>query len=285
MKGEVTLEDGTYGPRAVLNSGWSDSVIDYLTNNGVVELELNQAKGWRGGDLSFLSEFPALKSFKIFDFNIKDITPIHFLHDLRELGVTTYCLTEIDFSAFPRLDTCGLEWGRRKASSISDCTTLKKLMVSCYKGKDVDPFARLINLESLAILVAPVGNLHGLNALRNLRRLRLGRLTRLTSLAGIEGLADMEELNVDTCRAISNIEQVASLLRLRKLFVDNCGEIDSLKPMEKLSNLEMVGFVESTNILDGDLSPLIGLRNLSRLAFQNRRHYSHRREEFRAFTG
>jgi hypothetical protein len=89
-----------------------------------VELELNHAKGWHGSDLSFLAEMPGLESFEIFDFKIKDIAPIHFLHNLKRFGITTYCSTEIKFSAFPRLESRGLEW-RPKAASLFDCTTLK----------------------------------------------------------------------------------------------------------------------------------------------------------------
>jgi len=225
----VTLEDGMYGPRAVLNAGWSDQLIGYLSDNEVVELELNQAKGWEGRDLSFLAKLPGLKSFEIFDFNISDIQPIHHLHSLRRLGVTTYCSTRIDFIAFPELESCGLEW-RSEAASLFECVTLKELFVNRYSGKDADPFGKLVNLESLAILNAPVENLHGLSTLTKLRSLRLANLKRLASLAGIEVLVDLEELEIHTCRAVGSIKEIGSLLRLKKLNLNNDGEIESLKP-------------------------------------------------------
>jgi Leucine-rich repeat (LRR) protein len=116
--------------------------------------------------------------------------------------------------------------------------------------------------------------------------LRLANLRRLTSLAGIEALTNLEELDIHTCRKIRSIEPVGYLSRLRKFYLNNDGDIESLKPLAKLNELEWVLLYESTNILDGDLSPLLGQKNLSRIAFQNRRHYSMRREEFRvAYTG
>jgi len=172
-----------------------------------------------------------------------------------------------------------LEW-RPKAASLFDCRTLKNLFVNRYKGKDVAAFARLANLESLAIMNAPVENLHGFGALKRLRSLRLGGLRRLTSLAGIEGLANLEQLTIDTCRAITSIAEVEHLARLKKLHLNNDGNIASLKPLEKLTALESVLFYESTNITDGDLSPLMRLKHLVRVSFQNRRHYSHKREDF-----
>jgi hypothetical protein len=263
----------------VLNSGWSDELIRYLTGNGVVELELNQARGWEGEGLSFLAALTDLKSFEIFDLSIRNIEPIHHLHKLRMLGVTTYCSTGVDFSVFPDLESCALEW-RARASSLFECASLKELFINRFGGKDAAPFAKLVNLESLAILNSPLENLHGLSALAKLRFLRLANLKRLATLEGIEGLANLEELEIHTCRTISSIREIGSLLRLKKLNLNNDGDIESLKPLENLNGLNAVVFYESTNIVDGDLSPLLRQRNLARVSFQNRRHYSHRREDF-----
>jgi hypothetical protein len=101
MNRGITLENGAHGRRAVLNTAWFDHFGEYLARNEVVELELNSAKGWRGETLSFLAELPGLRSFEIFDFGIRDIKEIHHLRKLKKLGVTTYCTTAIDFSAFP----------------------------------------------------------------------------------------------------------------------------------------------------------------------------------------
>jgi Leucine-rich repeat (LRR) protein len=205
-------------------------------------------RGWRGYDLRFLEELPQLRAFKIVDWEISSVQPIHLLHELRALDVMTYCKTPIQFSEFPQLEDCGLEW-RPKSESLFSGVTLTSLFVNRYKGKDADAFSNLVNLESLAILNAPVANLRGLRPLRHLRRLRLGNLRRLTSLEGIEGLTTLEELNIDTCRSVGSIDEIGALSGLRKLSLANCGEVESLNPVGKLSGLESVGFPESTNIL------------------------------------
>lgn len=275
----VQLEDGKYGQRAVATSTWSDEITDFVVRLGIQELELNEGKGWLGKDLSFLAKLPRLKALTIIDLKLPSVAAIHFLPELRALEVTTYCQTEIRFATFPHLEECTLEW-RPQAASLFDCRTLKRLFVNRYDGKDVDPFAKLSSLESLAVLNAPVENVRGLGTLKNLRSLRLANLKRLTSLAGIEQLSNLEELEIHTCRAISSIDQVGSLSRLRKLNLNNDGDIKSLKPLEGLPRLESVIFYESTNVLDGDLTPLLSGKHLSRVSFQNRRHYSHRREDF-----
>src|SRR5260221_11293751 len=151
----IQLEQGDYGLRAVVTAAWSEEMHRVVMDSGIVELELNDGKGWRGPDLAFLAAFPHLKSFKIVDLKISSVEQIHFLHELQELKLVTYCDTEVKFSAFPQLENCSLEW-RPKATALFDCVTLRKLFVNNYRGSNVDAFARLTVLESLGFLNAPV---------------------------------------------------------------------------------------------------------------------------------
>jgi hypothetical protein len=109
MNEEIQIEEGTYGPRAVVAGGPSDQIVTCLLQNRVAELELNDGKGWRDNDLSFLRRLPDLKSLTIIDLSIRSIHEIHSLHNLRALNITTYCDTEIQFSAFTALEECALE--------------------------------------------------------------------------------------------------------------------------------------------------------------------------------
>jgi Leucine-rich repeat (LRR) protein len=275
---DIYLEKGKYGLRAVLRTAWSDEIASEIRTHRCLELEINHAKGWVGNDLSFLMTCPWLQALKIIDFKIQSVEPIHALHELRALEVMTYCRTELRFSAFPKLEDCALEW-RPKAESLFDCLTLKSLFINSYKGRNLTEFSRLEKIESLAVLNSPIETLDGIASLEKLRFLRLGNLKKLQSLAGIEALTNLEELEVHTCCKIGTIKEIAALKKLRKLHLNNVGEINSLKPIDAIGGLESVLFYESTNIMDGDLSPLIRQKSLSSVSFQNRRHYSHRREE------
>jgi hypothetical protein len=275
----LAFEQGAYGLRGVITAPWREEMRKALEESEVRELELNDGKGWRGDDLSFLSLLPQLRSFKILDLRIVSDEAIHTLHALRELTVVTYCENEINFSAFPELETCSLEW-RTKASSLFDCMTLRDLFLNRYDGRDAVPLKNLLNLETLGIMNSPVETLEGLSVLKKLRSLRLGRLNCLKSLEGIQGLINLEELEIQRCRRIGSIQQAESLSKLRKFFLNDSGEIESLKPIAKLDRLEEVLFYESTNILDGNLTFVAQLPALSKTSFRNRRHYSHRCEDF-----
>jgi len=215
MTHNIKLEKGEYGNRAVITSTWSVDMISFLLNENIMELELNDGKGWQGDDILFLANFPNLQALKLIDLKIKDIDPIHYLTNLKRLELITYSKTEINFSVFSQLVVCALEW-RPKVSSFFEATTLRRLFINRYPGKNVDLFAKLVNLQSLAILNAPIENLYGISQLVGLRSLRLANLKQLRSLAGIENLINLEQLEIHTCPAVSSIEEIGSLLRLKK---------------------------------------------------------------------
>jgi Leucine-rich repeat (LRR) protein len=276
---DYVLEVGEFGLRAVLTSSWTQEIEQGLLKEPIAELELNRGKGWSGQDLSFLFLFPELLAIKIIGTTTKSVSPIHLLHNLRSLDVLTHCKTELRFGEFPHLVKCGLEW-RSKATSLFDRISLRKLFLKGFSGSDTESFGRLRNLESLDILGSPISSLEGLGPLTKLRSLRLGDMRKLATLSGIEKLIGLEKLEINTCRKIKSIDEIAPLVNLRELYLDNMGDIRSLKPLGSLRQLRRLGFAESTNVVDGDLSPLLCLPHLEMVAFRNRRHYSQRREDF-----
>lgn len=279
MNDGIQFEEGEFGLKAIVKTAFSDIILESLVERRVSDLELNQAKGWRGPDLRFLEKLKGLRSLQLLDFRVKDISPIVRLVDLENLKLVGYFSSQIDFSRFSRLKSCVLEWWPN-IRGLFECKGLRVLSVNRFSKNDMAPFAQLENLESLTLLNAPIDDIRAVSALKKLRKLRLGNLRRLKSLQGIESLNLLEELDIDTCKAISSLHEVEGLSQLRKLYINNGGNIASLKPLEKIPHLETVGFYEGTNIVDGDLSPLLKLHDLRRISFMNRKHYSHRREDF-----
>lgn len=280
----IVIEKGEYGNRATLTGGWEVGFAELFHKHMIVELEVNQGKGWSGQSLHFLSLMPHLLSFSILDLGIKNIEHIHMLKQLRNLEITTYCNTPIDFSVFAHLERCSLEW-RKGAESVFNVGTLKKLFLNAPPLTDCLRLQRLGNLEDLAILNAPLATMRGIGVLSGLSKLRLGNLKKLTDPSEIAELLRLEELEVDSCSGFGSIEFASALRSLRVLVLDNVGPVSSFSPLKSTNRLDTLIFAESTNVLDGDLSFLLH-RNLKSIAFQNRRHYSHRREAFgKAYYG
>lgn len=275
----LTIEQGQYGLRGIVTARWSSALGDYMLANNIYELELNYAKGWEGDDLLFLAKLPDLIWFKIIDRRIKSVAPVHDLHRLRTLEVLTYCRTQLNFGDFPHLTRCALEW-RRQAASVFQCTSLRELFVHSFSGHDVDVFGNLLNLESLSLLSGPVRNVRGLASIVKMRSLRLGNLRQLNSLEGIGALSELLSLDINTCRKIARIDEVGMLASLEVLALNNCGPLESIKPLNNLNHLITVLFDSSTDVIDGDLSPLTRMPLLTTVAFRDRRHYSVKRDQF-----
>jgi Leucine-rich repeat (LRR) protein len=233
----------------------------------------------------FLAQLPWLQGFCIQGVagDAASIEPIHNLHLLRELKDLTYNRTPIRFDCFPQLERCSIEW-RSGSSSIFKRISLKQLFINCYTGKSSGVFSPLVSLEELTLYNSSLHDLEGFRTLTKLKTLAIANFRSLRSLSGIEGLTNLESLKVTGCR-IQSIEEIAGLCNLKRLHLNNCHEIASLAPICRLSKLENLDFIESTNVKDGDLGPIAELPSLKKVIFQNRRHYSHNREDFWQFYG
>lgn len=273
------LEQGIYGPRVTATGPWMPAIAEYMRREGVRELYLNHARGWSDTTLDFLETVPGLVAFSILDFSIKDIAPIHRLRELRALEVSTYCNTPIDFRQFPKLERCLLYW-RHGSDSLFDCGALRWLFLHRYGGASSEPFAQLAALQELSVANSELREVEHLATLTSLTFLGLYELKKLTSLHGIEALRGLQALEVNGCKAIGDIDALATLSHLRRLQLNDDGPIASLSPLRSATDLEEVLFYESTNVTDGDLAPLAELPRLQHISFQNRRHYSHKRERF-----
>lgn len=282
METNWTIEPGVFGPRMVMTGAWSLAALDAMASGGIRELELNYAKGWKCRSLSFLTDLSQLlEALVIIDRSIDNVDNVNDLENIRYLKIHTYCSTEIRFAQFPHLEECVLEW-RPKALSLFQHRGVKRLFVNKWShGRDLADFSGMLQLEALR-LYSPtrLESLAGIECLTELARFELALAKRLTSLSGIEALKNLLCLHIGTCTKIRDISPVATLNRLRELFLNNCGEIESVRPLRSLQDLEKIIFYESTNVLDGDLTPLKGLPKLKEVAFQNRRHYSHTAEDF-----
>ncbi|MBL8183413.1 MAG: hypothetical protein JNK51_00670 [Blastocatellia bacterium] len=276
---EIDFEQGKFGVKATIKTKWKDSLIDLLVNRDIRELELNIGKGWRGKNIEFLKELPHLRSLVIGDLTLELIEPIHYLHELIELELETYSDSPVNFNAFPKLTSCWFEW-IKGSDSLFNCRNLKSLGVNNYKKKSSEPFSRLMKLEQLALLNSPVEDLAGLFELKHLKELRIARLSKITDLGQISLLKELKILDIGTCKGIRSVSEVFFLGKLKALFLSNIGDIETLRGIESLTELEQLIFDESTNIVDGDLSPILSLKRLKKISFQNRRHYTHRREDF-----
>lgn len=115
----IEFEQGQYGLKVTVKTEWHESFLQLLDGKEVKELEINTGKGWRGENVGFLKFLPNLESLILIDQTIKSIEEIHYLNKLKSVNISTYCKTPINFSKFPNLVNCGLEWRRGQSLYLS----------------------------------------------------------------------------------------------------------------------------------------------------------------------
>lgn len=263
---------GPYGTRAVVGGKFRPEMLAELKKNKVTVLALG------GIDLSFLENYRELLGLHLIGVGPRhgdiNFDKIHCLNKLKYLRIEgSYLKDEIRFDAFPDLEECSIDW-RQKAKSVLNSCNLKILVIDHYKGKDLSAFVNLTNLEELSLLNSPLESLKGIEKLTKLKKIRFGNLRKLTSLLGIESLTNLESFSIEGSKKIHSIDEVANLVNLTFLSISENANIKSLKPIANLKKLKIITLYGSTNIEDGDMTPLLNIPNLD-ASFQNRNHYSH----------
>lgn len=256
----------------MVHDGWKPQYAKLVRRARVDRLVVTSAT-----NLDFLADVPPLRTLEVHHHPLKDVRGIEAQPALRTISLNAYYRTPLDFSRFRSLEELHLDWGPG-AESIAKVTSLVDLSVNRWPGADLTPLTELRGLRWLRIATAPLTSLRGVEAFERLEHARFLELRRLEDIAPLEAVAStLEDLDFNTCPRIRSLHPLRSLTRLRRLLVLNCGEIESLAPIEGLS-LEEFLFYDSTNIRDGDLSVLLRMPLLRDTSFQDRRHYSHRRD-------
>ncbi|KPB06249.1 hypothetical protein [Bacillus sp. CHD6a] len=110
--------------------------------------------------------------------------------------------------------------------------------------------------------------------MNKLKRLELHNCTKLKNDFGLSGLADtLEHLHINQSKKFVPNEEIFSLRNLRVLCLNSCGNLENLHFLNQFPNLIDFRFVD-TNVLDGDLTPILDHPTIRSVGFLNKRHYN-----------
>ena len=123
-----------------------------------------------------------------------------------------------------------------------------------------------------------VRTLEGISRLGPLKRLELHYCVKLENDTGIMDLEkSLEWLHINMSKK-SRFSDLQRLANLKVLCLNSCGPLESLRFLRDLPNLLDFRFVD-TNVVDGDLTPLLEHPSLVSVGFLNKRHYNRREKE------
>src|SRR5207248_2122084 len=267
--------------KAVLLKGeWTPNLRDVMLQQNVTTLIVSAYVGWKGSSFAFLTDITFLERLELLVPPIPDPSPLYTLRGLRYLSIDAN-KDPLDFRNFLALETVALGiWKQQSYNSMFQCFTLRKIVLTAFPEQCLPFLSTLPLLENLSLTFCKFTDVLQLGELPGLTRFSLMNSKRLNTQDGIECCPSVTVLWVEQANALQDINAVAHLKKLRTLILKDCTKLSSLRPVADLSQLETVGLMQSTNVADGDLSPLERLPHLRNATFKDRRHYSHQSDHF-----
>lgn len=230
-------------------------------------------------DLSFLADFPSLRYLEIRDQKRVETRHLEHLSNLRGLHLETPG-AGIDFASFPELEVFVGDW-HNENRHLASCRELRSLRLMQFNPKHASllDLANMVRLEWLDVIKTSISSLEGLETLQDLRYFKLGYAPKLCTLEGLPSSCDrLRELSLSHLKNIESYVPIGSLSRLRRLKISYCASMPNLHWVRGMDWLDMFSFVE-TNVLDGDLSPLLDLPSLRYIGTMDKRHYNYKFSE------
>jgi hypothetical protein len=276
------LEEESRGKTIVLTGPWSDEPGEILMSGKADGLTLNYARGFTDGSLEFLDPGWRLRRFDLLDRSIVDLSPVCRLSDsLEELSIQAAPEAELDLAPLTRLRSVAGPWWLLRAT-LAEVVDLRSLITWEFDEPDLRSIRDHVRLQRLTIKDAPsLESLSGTDGLTDLIELRIQGARRLRDISDLMWLADsLAELWLQECRNLEALDEIEPLGNLQVLNVGNCGPIESVAPLARLKRLEYLSAWGTTQVLDGDLMPLVRLPALREVRMRDRRDYQPRLGSF-----
>jgi len=274
-EGFKILQNSNGFSQLYIDSSRLDECLEYMISHNFKNIIISSYQGFAIEDLSFLSRIgDFIEGVVVSGTSFENTGIINTLHKLKFLGITDDKKTVIDLSNFPNLETCAVTYSPR-LKALEKCKFLKDLTITNYKSnnEDLKNFANLASLRKLSLFKAKLVTLDGIEQLKLLVNLVLYGIPKLKTIKNLAELSEsLEQIEIESCKSITDYEYLGKIVSLKKLIITQSGQIESLKFLKELKKLEFFSFV-GTNVLDGDLSPCLGV---TFAGFDNKKHYSHK---------
>ena len=275
---EFETFDGTSGKWLHIDSSRLDECLKYMYENNIKCIKIG-GRIYKDKDISFLDGLKDYLEGLMIDADGYRYDAINNLHNLKIIGIEDNGKDVIDFSNFPNLEDCREFYFNKRQINIESCKKLKSLRALKYKSKsgDLSELPFIPSLEKLKLLYVNATSLKGIERFPHLKNISLYRAHKLESLDDLVSLSDvLEEFDLEGKTKIVDYHALGKLRAIKRLFLNNAGDIKDLSFLETMPSLKHFAFMDS-NVVDGDLSYCKKVNGW--VAFTNKKHYSMTFEE------
>lgn len=271
VEGFKMFNDQSSGLTLILESDRINDSLLYMEKRGIKRLFLSKFHDYHLKDIHFLEKCPYLSYISISE-DVTDISGLYFLSTLKEMNLEGE-KRKLDFSKFLFLEKLIITWSPH-LNNLTSCKDLSSLAIFKYKpiSQSFKELSELTWLKELEISQSNIISFSGLEKFNKLTRIEFNYCSKLKKLCDLEKTADLLEFAMfSKCKSIINHEYVRIFKKMRVLAFNDCNSIHSLSFIREMPNLKDLRFV-GTIILDGDLSPCVGLEYVG---FFYKKGYSH----------
>jgi len=200
---EVRQDENGIGKVLILKGEWTDEISSYMQVNEIFALRLTDSLGFKGHDITFLSQLGFLLSLELYCWDANGIKVIESLPQLEVLGLQYKSAQGIDFSAFSKLRVALVTWSKG-LGSLFNISSLEKLNIKNYPHSDLMPISSMHELKELHLTSRKLESLRGIEQLNKLEKLDLYNCQNLTSLLGTEKCPDLKTIEIEACNRVSS---------------------------------------------------------------------------------
>lgn len=269
------IYSGRHGPYLRVLGKLSADTIRILKKEKITDLEILSMVVDGDLDLNVLRLMPELRSLFIHWERPLDWSPIQYLTQLEELSLLArgYKPQPLDFTRFQNLQTARLTW-HPEWESVLSCASLRGLMIEGSKGVQEFDLSKLSNLRELRLKECSKLRRVTCSASQSLESFAVLHCRSFESVLPIQVL-DKLKYTFLAGNSHFDIESLGKYKDLVRLRLHGIGKLRNIKFLANCRNLEVLGMYFSTQIEDGDLTPLLKLPKLRALGFTRFKNYSH----------
>lgn len=268
----------------VLPSGYR--MVHYLSSRAMVigkMLEQDQIDGifigaaekFTENAYDFSLKWSHLKAIGIQNSPNFDLSLLENISNLEFFGIDQ-TNSSLDFRGLQKLKIISIPW-HKKLFKNPELSNLEKLSLWKYKSatNDLTDFPQFNQLQQLDLTQGTITSLNGISRFSGLSDLGLHYLSKLEHLGELD-LPKLKKFRAENCKRLADHQQLETCINLEDLKIHHCGSMQSVQFIKNLKKLKTFRFID-TEVIDGDLSPLLDLEDVY---FTEKKHYSHKTKNF-----
>ncbi|QZA80071.1 hypothetical protein [Deefgea piscis] len=272
---KINFFDTPSGKFANYSSENHCEIVRLIEGGGIVGLCVRSENNWVFDGLDFLADCSNLMHLIIYATGKLVVDPIYELKNLKSL-VFNNVKCSLDFSRLEKLSVFSTHDGLVSCENIKH-HQLEELIIWGYRGRsnDLSDLPQFSNIKKLTIIRSNVFNLNGLSSFEWLISIELHFMKNLESISHLN-LPFLQYLTLENCKKIADYSPLSNNKALLDLKIHESAAMANLEFVRDLPKLRSFRFI-NTNVINGDLSPLIGLEDV---CFTQKKHFSYKLSDF-----